>query len=205
LISTPDLRIIDYGVGLPGSQHDATAWKETQVPREHETLLGRDEWVWADMAYPLQTWCQAPYKKPDKDLAENGRYNYYVSRVHVCSEHCVGFLKGQWSSLRGLRLHINNPSHIRFAVIWVTVCIILHNFAILQEAKENEGRDVELNEFFREGLGLLAEEQRIRDGRNAIAEQDGALTNHEQDTAWLIQARLRREELKHMLFEHLDH
>lgn len=59
----PDLRIIDYGVGLPGSQHDATAWLETHIPNEHERLLGRDEWVWADSAYPLKTWCQAPYKK----------------------------------------------------------------------------------------------------------------------------------------------
>ncbi|KIJ24247.1 hypothetical protein M422DRAFT_194890 [Sphaerobolus stellatus SS14] len=63
LISTPDLRIIDYGVGLPGSQHDATAWKETRIPKERATLLGAGEWVWADSVYPLQSWCQAPYKR----------------------------------------------------------------------------------------------------------------------------------------------
>jgi hypothetical protein len=63
LISTPDLQIIDYGVGLPGSQHDATAWKQTRVPQQHSVLLEPNEWVWADSAYPLQKWCQAPYKK----------------------------------------------------------------------------------------------------------------------------------------------
>ncbi|KAF8592792.1 hypothetical protein K439DRAFT_1324381, partial [Ramaria rubella] len=63
LISTPDLRIIDYGVGMPGSQHDATAWLHTRIPQEHDTLLSPREWVWGDSAYPLQTWCQAPYKK----------------------------------------------------------------------------------------------------------------------------------------------
>ena len=26
IVSTPDLQIIDYAVGLPGSQHDATAF-----------------------------------------------------------------------------------------------------------------------------------------------------------------------------------
>ncbi|KAF8581773.1 hypothetical protein K439DRAFT_1647802 [Ramaria rubella] len=60
LISTPNLRIIDYGVGLPGSQHDATAWKGTQIiwiPQEHHRLVGTDGWVWANMAYPLQSWC----------------------------------------------------------------------------------------------------------------------------------------------------
>lgn len=63
LISMPNLMIIDYGVGLPGSQHDATAWAETRIPNEHDVLLGADDWVWGDSAYPLQTWCQAPYKK----------------------------------------------------------------------------------------------------------------------------------------------
>ncbi|THU93178.1 hypothetical protein K435DRAFT_670685 [Dendrothele bispora CBS 962.96] len=62
LINTPDLRIVDYAVGLPGSQHDATAWKDTYVYQNHERLLQRGEWVWADSAYPLRIWCQAPYK-----------------------------------------------------------------------------------------------------------------------------------------------
>ncbi|KAF8586960.1 hypothetical protein K439DRAFT_1339665 [Ramaria rubella] len=66
LISTPDLWIINYGVGLPRSQHDATAWKETRIPQEHTSLFGkgpRSEWTWADSAYPIQRWCMPPYKK----------------------------------------------------------------------------------------------------------------------------------------------
>lgn len=63
LISTPNCKIIDYGVGLPGSQHDATAWQITRLPSEHGLLLKDHEWVWADSAYPLQKWCQAPYKR----------------------------------------------------------------------------------------------------------------------------------------------
>jgi hypothetical protein len=63
LVSTPDLQIIDYGIGLPGSQHDASAWLETRVPQQHDVLLEPDEWVWADSAYPLQKWCQSPYIK----------------------------------------------------------------------------------------------------------------------------------------------
>ncbi|KAF8573748.1 hypothetical protein K439DRAFT_1649937 [Ramaria rubella] len=206
LISTPNLRIIDYGVGLPSSQHDATAWKGTWIPHEHDRLLGGDEWVWVDTAYPLQSWCQAPYKKPDKELPENARYNYYVSHVRVQSEHCMGFLKGQWSSLRGLWLHIDRPAHIRFATIWVSTCIVLHNFAMVHEAEEGEGGDVELNEFFREGLSLLEEEERLREGRNA----HGGLIDDEHEHAGahdveLIRGQLRREELKQMLFEHLQH
>ena len=53
IVSTPDLRIIDYSVGLPGSQHDATAWQETHIAQDHARLLAEGEWVWADSAYPL--------------------------------------------------------------------------------------------------------------------------------------------------------
>jgi hypothetical protein len=62
-VSTPDLRITDYSVGLPGSQHDATAFSETRVCKEHNVLLDEEEWIFTDMEYPLHSWCQAPYKK----------------------------------------------------------------------------------------------------------------------------------------------
>jgi hypothetical protein len=52
----PNLLPIDYGVGLPGSQHDATAWAETRVPREHKDLLPNGEWIWGDSAYPLMSY-----------------------------------------------------------------------------------------------------------------------------------------------------
>ncbi|KAF9065892.1 hypothetical protein BDP27DRAFT_1228358, partial [Rhodocollybia butyracea] len=46
-----DLRIVDHGIGLPGSQHDSTTWKETRIPQQHKTLLPNKEWCWADSAY----------------------------------------------------------------------------------------------------------------------------------------------------------
>ncbi|KAF8592787.1 hypothetical protein K439DRAFT_1273646, partial [Ramaria rubella] len=67
---------------------------------------------------------------------ENTQFNYYVSKIHIRSEHCVGFLKGCWSSLRGLRVQINQPTHIHFASLWITCCITLHNLAMQDEAGE---------------------------------------------------------------------
>ena len=55
--------IIDYSVGLPGSQYNATAWQETHIAQEHASILGANAWIWVDSAYPLQTWCQSQYKK----------------------------------------------------------------------------------------------------------------------------------------------
>ncbi|KAF8588821.1 hypothetical protein K439DRAFT_1334447 [Ramaria rubella] len=197
----PDLHIIDYSVGLPGSQHDTTAWKSTHIPQEHGMLLGADEWVWVDTGHgvSLQRWCQAPYKKPKKDSPKNDRYNYYMSCVHMHSEHWhfVGFLKGQWSSLHGLWLHIDNLTHIRFSVIWVSTCITLHNFSILQEAKEHAGEDIELNEFFHEGMELLLEEQRDREAWDDMVEPEAV------SGIPLVQGWLQHEELKKILFDHL--
>ncbi|KAK1221165.1 hypothetical protein PQX77_016030 [Marasmius sp. AFHP31] len=62
LVSTPDLQIVDYSIGLPGSQHDSTAWSLTDICKDHSTWLADGEWIWADTAYPLRDWCQASYK-----------------------------------------------------------------------------------------------------------------------------------------------
>ncbi|KIJ34417.1 hypothetical protein M422DRAFT_263560 [Sphaerobolus stellatus SS14] len=136
LISTPNLMIIDYGVGLPGSQYDATAWKETRVPREHDSLLEPDEWIWADTAYPLERWCQAPYKKPEKYLPGNNTFNYH-------------------SSLRGLRIQIKSSHHIKIATLWVISCVTLHCFAMQHEAASDPSSD----EFYQEGVQIVEGER----------------------------------------------
>jgi hypothetical protein len=49
----PNLRIVDFGYGFTGSAHDATAWQETRISKERETLLKDDDFIWADSAYPV--------------------------------------------------------------------------------------------------------------------------------------------------------
>ena len=51
IVSLPDLQIIDFTYSHTGSTHNATAWEQTRLAREHETLLAEGEWVWADSAY----------------------------------------------------------------------------------------------------------------------------------------------------------
>ncbi|KAJ7841243.1 hypothetical protein B0H13DRAFT_1572676, partial [Mycena leptocephala] len=51
----------------------------------------------------------------------------------IHSEHCVGFLKGCWSSLRGLRISIDNDKGVTYALLWIMACINLHAFAIRHE------------------------------------------------------------------------
>lgn len=49
----PNLQIIDFTYGRTGSCHDSTAWDDTRVVKEHNTLLEEGEFVWADSAYPV--------------------------------------------------------------------------------------------------------------------------------------------------------
>ena len=116
------------------------------------------------------------------------------------SEHCVGFLKGRWSSLRGLRLRIDQPEHIQFACIWIISCIVLHSFAIEHE----QGREVEVDDFFQDGIAILEQDRRAN-----MEDSDEAhiRTEREREAAHdveLLRGRLRREQLKRDLFMYLD-
>ncbi|KAF7291261.1 DDE Tnp4 domain-containing protein [Mycena indigotica] len=108
LITLPNLRIIDYVIGHTGSCHDSTAFAGSCVYRHHATLLTGREWIWADSVYPIEAWCVTPFKKPASLLQDNKTFNFWVSHVRIRSEHAVGYLKGRWQSLRGLRQQIKN-------------------------------------------------------------------------------------------------
>ena len=53
IVLLPNLQIIDFAYGHTGSMHDATAWEQTRLAKEHKTLLAEGEWVWVDSAYPV--------------------------------------------------------------------------------------------------------------------------------------------------------
>ena len=84
LVTLPDsLVVMDYAVGHTGSVHDALAFRNTRIFKEHDHILAPNEWVWADTAYPIETWCVAPFRKPvgGELSADQRTYNYHVSRV----------------------------------------------------------------------------------------------------------------------------
>ena len=63
-----------------------------------------------------------------------------VSHLRVCSEHCMGALKGRFQCLHGLRVNINsNSDHVK-ACCWITIAIILHNLVIDVEGGNTVGQ-----------------------------------------------------------------
>ncbi|KAG2053175.1 hypothetical protein BDR06DRAFT_1054468 [Suillus hirtellus] len=59
-----NLAIADYAIGHTGSAHDAYTFQSTHIYHHHTTLLGDNHWIWVDSAYPLESWCIPPFKKP---------------------------------------------------------------------------------------------------------------------------------------------
>jgi hypothetical protein len=154
-VSLPNLHIIDFSYSHTGSTHDSTAWEETWVACEHEQHLEDGEWVCADSAYPvclliihtfslhdnfasqISEWVVAPYKKPECDMPDNEIINNHVSMVQIWSEHAIGFLKGQFASLKDLHINISNKKSHWFATYWIASCVGLHTFAMMCEDDEH--------------------------------------------------------------------
>lgn len=57
-----DLRIVDYGLGHPGSVHDAHAFLGTRIAHDPAGMIPPEHWIWADSEYLTQMWCVVPFK-----------------------------------------------------------------------------------------------------------------------------------------------
>lgn len=192
IINLPKGLIIDYVVGHVGSVHDSSAFEGSRVYREHDTLLGQSEWIWADSAYPSRRWCVAPYKKPAANIAENKTFNRWVSRVRVRSEHTMGMLKGRFGSLRRLRQQINNKRAHELAVMWVRCCLILHNL-IMRIENFDEDED-----FVRELVAAGEAHERALHNAGNANDDNAPLENEAQQ---LAEGQAWREHVKDMLFD----
>jgi hypothetical protein len=61
--------------------------------------------------------------------------------VRIRSEHAIGFLKGRFQSLKGLRISIKDQKTHQFATYWVAACVGVHSFAMECEQEEREDDD----------------------------------------------------------------
>ncbi|KAJ7451320.1 hypothetical protein FB451DRAFT_1145709 [Mycena latifolia] len=109
--------------------------------------------------------------------------------VRIRSEHAIGFLKGRFHSLKGLRVNIKDEKTHKFATYWVAACIGVHSFAMQREAEER-GQDsdddaVMADPFIQEGLSSSDSEDNAGPAAPVIAHPGKA----------------KREDLKHRLFK----
>jgi len=102
---------------------------------------------------------------------------------------------------------------MKFAALWVTACIAVHSFAMDHE----DGSKVANDDFYIQGLGimqaekaakeaeLLAEEEARDVARAAGQNVDVEMVEDQEDRDLnLLEGRLRCEELKKALLQHIN-
>lgn len=111
----------------------------------------------------LEEWMISPFKKPFSELAGNEEFNNHVSMVRIRSEHAIGFLKGRFHSLKGLRVHIKDEKTHKFATYWVAACVGVHSFAMQCEEEErgpvSDDEAVMADPFIDEGLSSSSDSE----------------------------------------------
>jgi hypothetical protein len=115
--------------------------------------------------------------------------------VRIRSEHAIGYLKGRFQSLKGLRVLIKNEKTHKFATYWVAACIGVHSFAMQCEDEERgAGSDYEgpmADPFIEEGLSSSSSS-----GNEAPA------ASHQRGRATRLHSgKAKREALKRALFK----
>ena len=143
------------------------------------------------------------FHRPEKDTPENTTYNYHVSAIRVRSEHCVGFLKGRWSSLKDLRLTIDGEQGLKYATYWIMACINLHMFAMNHENGQNMSKD----KFYQDGVKYQRKQKKEekkwrREKRRRAAREEEE--REQNDDINLLDGRIKREELKEELFKYMN-
>ena len=115
----------------------------------------------------------------------------------------MGFLKGHWSSLRGLHIRINDEKGLQYAALWVTACIHLHAFALDHEDMQFVNRDT----FYKKGRKIAKKERREYTEWRAeqeLAALEGEINAGGRGEIELLEGKLKREELKKELLAYLD-
>ena len=91
-----------------------------------------------DCAYLCTRKCLVPFKEPQKHIAHNDAFNFYLSQLRIKIEQAFGFLTNKWRILRR-----SLGSNVRFAVKLLNACARLHNFCINERISVDQ-RDEDL-------------------------------------------------------------
>ena len=164
--------ITDMNIGLPGQEHDARVFGNSELYYKGETndlfpqktkkvvcpgkeiampivLLG-------DAAYPL--WLLKPYTNRANLTAAQRVFNYRHSRARMTIESIFGRLKGRWRCLQK-RLDVS----VDFDSTVVTACSIMHNLCEKRHERymDEEGEEEHEERDDRDGDGEEAQPSAI--------------------------------------------
>jgi hypothetical protein len=113
----------------------------------------------------------------------------------------MGFLKGRWTSLRGLCIRVNDEKGLKYATLWITACIHLHTFAMDHE----DALFTTCDQFYHDGLMIMRQEQHA--AREWEREHEDAIDvncDGDDEDIEIEEGKIKCEQLKAALFAHLN-
>jgi len=132
-------------------------------------------------------------------------FNKHVSKLRIRSEHAIGYLKGRFQSLKGLRVLIDSSDAHIIATYWVAACIGIHSFALRHEIQIRREQDPDYDEnspygdpFIYEGLSDDDDTQEGTGAGGSTSRISARLrrgkAHREQMKRWLFRAKERRRQ-----------
>ncbi|XP_053592986.1 uncharacterized protein LOC128667346 [Microplitis demolitor] len=139
---------IDVYAGQPGSIHDATLFKKSDLYeriQRNEVNFPDNSHMIGDLAYPLCSYLLVGFKNTRILTQQEINYNYKLSKQRVVIENAFALLKGRFRRL----LIVETVRLDLIALLIVTACI-LHNICILS----TDILDIDVNSELEEEEGL---------------------------------------------------
>lgn len=104
-------------------------------------LFSKGEYILADSGYASLDHIVPTFKRSSLNplTPAQNHFNNALSKLRVASEHCNGMLKGRFGSLKELRLMISDAKSAGHVCAWISACVVLHNFMIVERFTQDAG------------------------------------------------------------------
>ena len=122
-----DRNIVSTTLGFTGAASDALVQRHadwSRYPSENCSLL---EYLLGDKGMHHTARVVSPFKGDAGDSRPNKNFSWQLSPLRVVSQHVISMLKGQWMSLRELRMSIGSEGDFRAAMEWISAFYVLHD------------------------------------------------------------------------------
>ncbi|XP_062576534.1 putative nuclease HARBI1 [Saccostrea cucullata] len=120
-----DLLFTYVWTGNPGSTHDATVLRSSELFQQAENLIPRGYYILGDSAFPLLSWMVTPFRDYGNLSRDQRLFNTCHWKTRQVIERCFGLLKSRFRRL--LRF---DGSDMKLMVYSILSACVLHNLCV---------------------------------------------------------------------------
>jgi hypothetical protein len=130
-------RITYFNAGWPGSTHDNRVFRNSKVYYKRGKYFAQNEYLLGNSAYSSSPVMVQAFKKQAVTAALPPNHEFFnscLASVRICSEHCIGMLKGRFRCLKRNNIKLKEGrKEAKQLVDLIGACAVLHNLLINYE------------------------------------------------------------------------